>query len=144
MWSNDTPPNSLINSIVNSKVKIAEGSKVGVRSLACNISKVEGHAKASGWGLGRIISGPIIHTDLQNPNNKLVSAQLKHFWWTHKTHHSPNLRKSTTFPLILVSMPGHRVNTKMSFCLGTPKLRPNFLKLGFLQLWRPITSHVNL
>jgi len=36
-----------------------------------------------------VISGSIIHTNLYIPNNKLVSAWLKHFWcmdepWAYK------------------------------------------------------------
>jgi hypothetical protein len=40
---------------------------------------VEGHARAPGWGLGRMTNNSIIHTDLYKPNNKLVSAYLEHF-----------------------------------------------------------------
>jgi hypothetical protein len=40
---------------------------------------------------------------------------------THKTHHGPDLREATTFPLIVYSVPGHGTNTQMTFCLGTPK-----------------------
>jgi hypothetical protein len=36
--------------------------------------RVEGHAEALGWGLGRVISKSIIHIDLHKPNNKLVSV----------------------------------------------------------------------
>ncbi len=32
-----------------------------------------------GMGLGRTISGLIIHMDLHKPNNKLVTTELKHF-----------------------------------------------------------------
>ncbi len=45
----DAPPSSLMDSITSLHVKIAEGEGVGARSLACNISGVEGHARASGW-----------------------------------------------------------------------------------------------
>jgi hypothetical protein len=39
-------------------------------------------------------------------------------------------------------MISHEGCTQMSFCLGTPKLGvPKFLKLGFLELWKPITSY---
>jgi hypothetical protein len=68
--------------------------------------------------------------------------------WTHKTHHSPNLGETATFSFIVFSVPGYRVSTKISFCLGTPKLRvlkfPKFSKLGLLQLWRPITASAHL
>ncbi len=36
-------------------------------------------------GLGRMTSGSIIHADLNKPNNKLVSAELEHFWCTDKS-----------------------------------------------------------
>ncbi len=35
---------------------------------------------SSGMGTGQVTNGSIIHTDLDKPNNKLVSAQLEHFW----------------------------------------------------------------
>jgi hypothetical protein len=41
---------------------------------------------------------------------------------THKIHHGPNLGKATTFSFIVYFVLGHRTNTQMSFCLGTPKL----------------------
>ncbi len=69
-----TPPNSLINSIVNPKVKTTEGLGVGAHSLACNISRVEGCVGSPRLGLGRVTSGSIIHMDLHKKNNKLVSA----------------------------------------------------------------------
>jgi hypothetical protein len=62
---------------------------------------------------------------------------------THKTHHSPDLGETTTLPLIVFFVPGHKANTQMSFCpsqVGVPK----FSKLGLLQLWRPITFCANL
>jgi len=59
---------------MNPKVKTAEGKGVGVRSLAHSTSKVKGHARASGWGLGRLANNSIIHIDLHKPNNKLVSV----------------------------------------------------------------------
>jgi hypothetical protein len=45
----DAPPNSLMDSIAILKVKTTEGKRVGVRSLACSTSGVEGHAKALKW-----------------------------------------------------------------------------------------------
>jgi len=42
----DTPPSSLMDSIVSPKVKTTEGKGVGAQSLTCNISGVEGHAGA--------------------------------------------------------------------------------------------------
>jgi len=45
----DAPPSSLMDSTVNPKVKTMEGKKVGVHSLAHNISGVEGRAEVSKW-----------------------------------------------------------------------------------------------
>jgi len=55
-------------------VKITEGEGVGACSLAHSTSGIEGHAVAPGWGLGRLTSNSITHTDLHKPSNKLVSA----------------------------------------------------------------------
>jgi hypothetical protein len=53
---------------------------VGVNSLINSTLGVEGCAIALGWGLRQVTSESIIHTDLHNQNNKLVSAWLEHFW----------------------------------------------------------------
>jgi hypothetical protein len=43
------------------------------------------------------------------------------------------------------SMPGHKAYTQMSFCFETPKLQiSKFSKFELPQLWRPITSCINL
>jgi hypothetical protein len=55
-------------------MKTLKGLRVAVRSLACSISGLEGCAGALGWGLGRLTSGSIIHTNLHKSNNKLVNA----------------------------------------------------------------------
>jgi hypothetical protein len=70
----DAPPSFLMDSTMNPKVKTMEGKGVGVRSLTCNTSKVERRVGVLGWGLRRLISNSIIHTDLHNSNNKLVGA----------------------------------------------------------------------
>jgi hypothetical protein len=70
----DTPPSSLMDSTANLKMKTTKGERIGVRSLICSILRVEGHAGALGWGLGRLMSKSITHTDLHKLNNKLVSA----------------------------------------------------------------------
>jgi len=44
-----------------------------MRSLVRNVYRVEGHVKALGWGLRRLISKSITHMDLHKPN-KLVNA----------------------------------------------------------------------
>jgi hypothetical protein len=72
--ANDTPPKSLMDSTTNPKVKITKGEGVGARSLARSTLGVEGHARALGWGLRRMTSKSITHTDLHKPNNKLVNA----------------------------------------------------------------------
>jgi len=68
-----------MDSTTSLKVKTMEGEGVRAHSLACNTSRVEGHAGALGWGLGRLTSDSITHMDLHKPNNKLVSAYLEHF-----------------------------------------------------------------
>jgi len=50
-----------------------EEKGVGICSLTCNTLRVERHAKVQGWGLGRVTSKSIIHTNLHKPN-KLVNA----------------------------------------------------------------------
>jgi len=70
----DTPPSSLMDSIASPKVKTSEGERVEVRSLVRNILGVKGCARDLGWGLGRLTSKSITHTDLHKPNNKFVSA----------------------------------------------------------------------
>jgi hypothetical protein len=67
------PPHSLKDSNASPKMKTTK-EIVGVHSLVCNISKVEGCARALGWGLGKMTSGSIIHIDLHKPNTKLVNA----------------------------------------------------------------------
>jgi hypothetical protein len=51
---------------------------------------------------------------------------------THKIHHGQDLGKTTTFPLIVYSVPGHGTSTQMTFCLGTPKILTigTFVTLG--------------
>jgi hypothetical protein len=63
-----------MDSIASLKVMIMEGKRVAVHSLACNISGVEGHVRAPGWGLRRLINKSITYIDLHKLNNKLVSA----------------------------------------------------------------------
>jgi hypothetical protein len=45
----DAPPNSLMDSTMNPKVKTTEGKIVGVHSLARSTSRLEGPVGASGW-----------------------------------------------------------------------------------------------
>ncbi len=69
----DAPPSFLMDLIVSPKVKTTEGG-IRARSLAYSTSGVEGHVGAPGWGLGRLTSKSITHTNLHKLNNKLVSA----------------------------------------------------------------------
>ncbi len=41
---------------------------------------------------------------------------------THKIDHNPDLGEATTFPFIVLFMPGHKASTQMSFYPGTFKL----------------------
>jgi hypothetical protein len=52
---------------------------------------------------------------------------------THKTHHSPDLEETTTFPLIVYYVPLHEAHIQMAFCPGTngsPKIP---------KVWTPTT-----
>jgi hypothetical protein len=62
-----------MDSTTSPKVKTMEGG-IGVRSLIRNTSGVEGRAKALGWGLGRLTSKSLTHTNLHKQNNRLVSV----------------------------------------------------------------------
>jgi hypothetical protein len=55
---------SLMDLIVSLKMKTTEGKGIRVRSLVRNISRVEGCAKAPGWGLGSLTSKSITHMDM--------------------------------------------------------------------------------
>jgi hypothetical protein len=81
---NAAPSHFLKNSNASLKIKTMEEKGVGVRSLVHNTSRVEGLVRTSGWGLGRVTSGSIIHMDLHKFNNKLISAWLEHFWCMNK------------------------------------------------------------
>jgi len=67
-----------MHSIANQKMIIMEGEGVRACSLPHNILKVEGCARAPGWGLERLTSKSITHMNLHKPNNKLVNALLEH------------------------------------------------------------------
>jgi hypothetical protein len=41
-------------------------------------------------------------------------------FWTHKTHHGPDLGEATTFPHIVFSASLHGTYIWMAFCFGTP------------------------
>jgi hypothetical protein len=79
LCASDAPPHSLKDSNESLKMKIMEEEWVRVCSLTHNILGVKGRVGAPGWGLRRVTSGSIIHTDLHKLN-KLVSEWLEHFW----------------------------------------------------------------
>ncbi len=54
----------------------------------------KGACQSSKMRLGRMTSGSIIHIDLHKPNNKLVSAQLEHFWCMDKPQTNTNSQNS--------------------------------------------------
>jgi hypothetical protein len=150
---NDAPPNSWIDSIASPKVKTTKGQVVGACSLVRNILGEDRRDDASGWGLWRMISMSIIHMNLHKLNNKLVDAQLEHFWCMDKpwintdSQNSPRPKlgeKHYLLPYnILCAWPrGLHPNV---ICPRIPKLGvPKFSKLGLLQLWRPIISCAKL
>ncbi len=45
----DAPPSSLMDSTTSPKVKMIEGERIGVRSLAHNTMGVKGHVRAPRW-----------------------------------------------------------------------------------------------
>jgi hypothetical protein len=67
----------------------------------------------------------------------------------HKTHHGPDLREATTFPLIIYYVAGHGTHIQMAFFLGTPSgsleiaqvgtpaiLEPhNFARRPLIEMW---------
>ncbi len=63
-----------IDPITSLKVKTTKREGVGLNILIRSTSGVKGHFEALEWGLGLVISRPIIHMDMYKPNNKLVSA----------------------------------------------------------------------
>jgi hypothetical protein len=123
----DAPPSSLIGSTMNSRWKQRKDKELGVRSFIRNTSGVEGRVGAPGWGLQRVTNRSIIYMNLHNQTISwlmhswnIFGAQMNHGQTqTHKIHHSPNLRETNTFPLIVFFVPSHRACTQISFC---PKL----------------------
>jgi hypothetical protein len=62
----DAPVSSLMDSTASPKVNTTKG-RVGAFSLI-RTSGLEGCARAPRWGLGRLTSNSITHTDLHKPN----------------------------------------------------------------------------
>ncbi len=138
----------MIDSTTSPKVKkTTKGKGIGVHSLTHITLGVKGHVEASRWGLGRMTSGLIIHTNqttswlmcswstfgAQTNHGHTQTPKTSKTSKTHKTHHDLNLEEATTFPLIALFMISHRGYIQMSFCLGTPK----FSKLGLLWFGGP-------
>ncbi len=63
--------------------------------------------------------------------------------WTHLTHHGPDSREATTFPLIVFSTALRRGYIQMALFPGTPKLEsrncPEIVPVGVQGLWELIT-----
>jgi hypothetical protein len=129
------------------KVKTMEGKEVNMRFLARNISGVEGHVGALGWGLRRLTSNLITQTDLHKPNSKLVNALLEHFWCTDEPHAHmdkqdspwPGLGGSHHLPSysILFAWPWDQ-HPNVILSRNSQVGVSNFPKLGLLRLWRLI------
>ncbi len=134
-------------------MKIAKEG-IRVRSLARNISAIEGHARTQRWGLQRMTSRSIIHTNLHKPNNKFFSAWLEHFWCTNEpraytdSRDSPQVKFGGSHhlhPYSIFCDVNHGGCIQMSFCPRTPKLGIlKFSKLGLLAFWKAITSLLDL
>ncbi len=63
-----------MDSTMSLKKKTTEREGVGACSLTHSTLGLEGCVGAPGWGLGRLTSKSLIHTNLHKPNNRLVSA----------------------------------------------------------------------
>ncbi len=55
-------------------MKIAKEQGVGAHSFVHNTLGVDERVEDLGWGLGRVTSKSITHTDLHKLNHKLVSV----------------------------------------------------------------------
>jgi hypothetical protein len=96
-------------------------------------------------GLRWVTSNSIIHASLHKPNNKLVSAKLKHFWCIDEPRANTNSQDSPR-PRLEGSyhLPPYSI-----LCAWPWNQDPNVIlsqdsHLRFLQLWRPITLCANL
>ncbi len=56
-------PKLLDGLVASPKMKITKEEGIGARPLVHSTSRLEGHAKALGWGLRRLTSNSITHTD---------------------------------------------------------------------------------
>jgi hypothetical protein len=111
---------------------------------------VEGHARSPGIRLGRGTNRSSLNLHPKPTTRGFVHIQA-HPWvlgqatgtLTHKTHHGPDSRETTTFPHIVFSAPLNGDYTRMAQFFGTPKLEfQNCLEaipIGILELWELIT-----
>ncbi len=61
-------------------------------------------------------------TNLLVCNWSIFGARMNHMHtWTHKTHHDPSLKETTTFPFIVLFVISHGGYIQMSFCHEIPK-----------------------
>jgi hypothetical protein len=71
----DAPPLSLKDLNVSLKVKTTKEKGIKVWSLIRNTLRVEGCVGVPKWGLGRMITGSIIHKDLhKQKTNRLMHS----------------------------------------------------------------------
>jgi hypothetical protein len=118
-------PNLLNRLKCESKVKTTEEQGFGARSLACSI--LEGRRACWNSGMGTRMSDK--HQLFTRTCTNQTTSWLMHFGartnhgqtQIHKTHHDPDLREATTFPLIVYSVLLHKAHIQMAFCLKTPK-----------------------
>jgi hypothetical protein len=79
---------------------------------------------------------------VRNPGHPWVLEQATGNW-THLTHHDPNSREATTFPLIVLFAPLHRGYIEVALFPGTPGLEsrncPEIVPGGVPGLWELIT-----
>ncbi len=130
------------------KVKTMERKKVETFSLVHNTSRVERMCSSSRMGLRRMTSESIIHRNLHKLNNKLISAQLEHFWCTDEPQANMDLQYSPgpkpegshhlpAYSILFAQPRGQHPNVILSqdSQIGVPK----FSKLELSQLWGCIT-----
>jgi hypothetical protein len=118
----DAFPNSLINSNVSLKWKQRKSKELGTLPGSQHFG-VRRVCWSFGMGLGIMISDQSLTRTYTNQ----TTSWLMHSWNTfgartkhrqtriHKTHHSPNLREATTFPLIIYFVPNHGISIQMAF-----------------------------
>jgi len=71
---NDAPPNSLMDLTTNPKGENNGRIRNWGTLPGSQHFRVEGHVRALGWGLEKVINKSITHTHLHKSNNKLINA----------------------------------------------------------------------